>query len=49
MTDTNASPKIKNDALEELLEFHWMMNMIQTVDVGIVVFNRDFEIKVWNG
>ena len=40
---------IKNDALDELLEFHWMMNMIQTVDVGIVVFNRNFEIKVWNG
>lgn len=39
----------KNEALDELLEFHWMMNMIQTVDVGIVVFNRQFEIKVWNG
>ncbi|MFC4701941.1 PAS domain-containing protein [Glaciecola siphonariae] len=37
------------EALDELLEFHWMMDMIQTVDVGIVVFNRDFEIKVWNG
>lgn len=39
----------KNEALEELLEFHWMMDMIQTVDVGIVVFNRQFELKVWNG
>lgn len=37
------------EALDELLEFHWMMDMIQTVDVGIVVFNRQFEIKVWNG
>lgn len=44
--DTGAQ---KNKALEELQEFHWMMNMVQTVDVGIVVFNRDFEIKVWNG
>lgn len=43
------SSTVKNDALEELLEFHWMMNMIQTVDVGIVVFNRNFELKVWNG
>lgn len=43
------STSVKNDALEELLEFHWMMNMIQTVDVGIVVFNRNFELKVWNG
>jgi PAS domain-containing protein len=39
----------KQEALDDLLEFHWMMNMVQTVDVGIVVFNRDFEIKVWNG
>lgn len=44
-----SSTSVKNDALEELLEFHWMMNMIQTVDVGIVVFNRNFELKVWNG
>ena len=47
MTSSNTS--IKNDALEEILELHWMMDMIQTVDVGIVVFNRKFEIKVWNG
>ncbi len=37
------------DSLEELLEFHWMMDMLQTVDVGIVVLDRDFKIKVWNG
>ena len=35
--------------LEELLEFHWMMDMLQTVDVGIVVLDREFRIKVWNG
>jgi len=40
---------VKSEALDELLEFHWMMNMIQSVDVGIVVFNRKFELKVWNG
>lgn len=43
------SNSVKNEALDELLEFHWMMNMIQSVDVGIVVFNRKFELKVWNG
>lgn len=36
-------------SLEELLEFHWMLDMLQTVDVGIVVFDRQFKIKVWNG
>lgn len=44
-----STTSVKNDTLDELLEFHWMMNMIQMVDVGIVVFNRNFELKVWNG
>ena len=34
---------------EELVEFHWMIDMLQNVDVGIVVLNRAFDIKVWNG
>ncbi|MBF7074840.1 PAS domain-containing protein [Glaciecola sp. MH2013] len=40
---------MSDSALDEILEFHWMMDMLQTVDVGIVVLNREFEIKVWNG
>lgn len=40
---------MSNQALDELLEFHWMMDMLQNVDVGIVVFDREFKIKVWNG
>jgi hypothetical protein len=40
---------MSNSALDEILEFHWMMDMLQTVDVGIVVLNKNFEIKVWNG
>lgn len=40
---------MSDNALDEILEFHWMMDMLQTVDVGIVVLNREFEIKVWNG
>jgi PAS domain S-box-containing protein len=38
-----------DENLEDILEFHWMMDMLQTVDVGIVVLDRDFKIKVWNG
>lgn len=44
-----ASSTINRQELDELLEMHWMMDMIQTVDVGIVVFNRSLKIKVWNG
>jgi PAS domain-containing protein len=40
---------MSDNALDEILEFHWMMDMLQTVDVGIVVLNRQFEVKVWNG
>lgn len=40
---------MNREALDELLEFHWMMDMLQTVDVGIVVFDREFKVKVWNG
>lgn len=34
---------------DEMAEFHWMMDMVQTVDVGIVVLDKDYRIKVWNG
>ncbi|RLV60928.1 diguanylate cyclase [Parashewanella curva] len=30
-------------------EFHWLLDLVQTVDVGIVVINSDYEIKLWNG
>lgn len=34
---------------DDLAEFHWMMDMVQSVDVGIVVLARDYTVKVWNG
>ncbi len=36
-------------APEDLKEFHWVMTMIQHIDVGLVVLNRNYEIQVWNG
>ena len=33
---------------DDMAAFHWMMDMVQTVDVGIVVLDREFRIKVWN-
>ncbi len=32
----------------ELKEFHWMMDMLQNIDVGLVVLNKDNEIQLWN-
>jgi PAS domain-containing protein len=32
----------------ELSEFHWMMDVLQTIDVGLVVLDRDYHIAMWN-
>ncbi len=32
-----------------LSEIHWMIEMVQNVDAGLVVFDRDFKVQVWNG
>ncbi len=34
---------------QELHELHWMMEMLHTIDVGLVVLDRDFKIQIWNG
>ncbi|MEG3766714.1 PAS domain-containing protein [Alteromonas sp. 14N.309.X.WAT.G.H12] len=34
---------------EDMQAFHWMMDMLQSVDVGIVVLDKAFRVKVWNG
>lgn len=30
-------------------ELHWLMDMLQTVDIGLVVVNADYRIQLWNG
>lgn len=30
-------------------ELHWLMDMLQTVDVGLVVMDADYRIQMWNG
>ena len=34
--------------IEQLREFHWMADMLQNIDVGLVVLNASNEIQVWN-
>ncbi|MBZ9612791.1 sensor domain-containing diguanylate cyclase [Rheinheimera maricola] len=38
-----------SQAQVEVSEIHWLMDMFQTVDVGLVVLNCDYRIQVWNG
>lgn len=33
----------------EIREFHWLANIIQTLDVGLVVIDLDTKIQIWNG
>jgi len=34
---------------EQLNELHWLMEMLHTIDVGLVVLDRDYSIQIWNG
>ncbi len=36
------------DNKHELMEFHWMTVLLQNIDAGIVVLNRDYQVQVWN-
>jgi diguanylate cyclase len=37
-----------SDNIESLREFHWMMDMLQNIDVGLIVLNPKNQIQVWN-
>ncbi|MGL4614088.1 MAG: diguanylate cyclase [Shewanella sp.] len=30
-------------------ELHWLIDMVQTIEVGLVVLDRDYHIQLWNG
>lgn len=32
-----------------LAEFHWLIEVLQTVDVGVLVLDLDYKITAWNG
>lgn len=32
----------------DMKEWHWQMDMLQNIDVGLVVLDRDYNIQVWN-
>ncbi|MCL1079741.1 sensor domain-containing diguanylate cyclase [Parashewanella spongiae] len=38
-----------SDNTHHLSEFHWLIEMVQTIEVGIVVLDRNYNIKLWNG
>lgn len=34
---------------QDMTQFHWFMDILQTIDVGLVVLDRSYNIKLWNG
>ncbi|MCI0505443.1 MAG: GGDEF domain-containing protein [Gammaproteobacteria bacterium] len=32
----------------EITELHWMMDMLQSIDVGLIVLDGDYHVQVWN-
>ena len=37
------------DSKSSIADLHWLMDMLQNIDVGLVVVDRHYEIQVWNG
>jgi len=37
-----------SEANIDIKEFHWLMELLQTIDVGLVVLDRQFNVNVWN-
>jgi diguanylate cyclase (GGDEF)-like protein len=38
-----------DDRSMHIKEIHWLMDMLQTIDVGLIVLDRDYRVRVWNG
>ena len=34
---------------DQINELHWLMEMLHTIDVGLVVLDRQYQIQIWNG
>jgi diguanylate cyclase (GGDEF)-like protein len=33
----------------EIGEFHWLFDVLQSLEVGLIVLDMDFKVQVWNG
>ena len=37
-----------NTSPSEVRELHWLMDMLQSIDVGLMVIDRDYRVRLWN-
>jgi diguanylate cyclase (GGDEF)-like protein len=33
----------------EFAEMHWLMDVLQSIDIGLVILDREYKIQLWNG
>jgi len=29
-------------------EFHWVMSLLQAIDVGVIVIDQEYKVQIWN-
>ena len=39
------SDKSEADTIKDI---HWLMDILQNIDVGLVVLDRNYEVQLWN-
>ena len=32
----------------DIKEVHWLLDIVQCIDVGVIVLDRQYQIEVWN-
>ncbi|MEH6625411.1 MAG: diguanylate cyclase [Motiliproteus sp.] len=38
-----------SNPFNEASEFHWLLEMVQSIDAGLVVLDKEYRINLWNG
>jgi len=34
--------------VDTIKDIHWLMDILQNIDVGLVVLDRNYEVQLWN-
>ena len=37
-----------NTLSNDLADMHWLMDVLQSIDVGLVILDRDYKVQLWN-
>jgi len=37
-----------SNTTDALKDFHWMMDVLQFIDVGLVILDKNYDVQLWN-